>query len=495
MNSLKNAPGINNYTNYQSPLSSAIGNHLTNCLLILLASSCTAWAASGADIDGSGKVDFNDLEIMQYYWLDAGPVADIAGADGNSDGMVDGLDLTVLGGSWRQNSTETIAALVAEATEFSADRVWATHSTWPVLDYNTRYPKQTIYDSNFDNHYEKWEDKATGDWTSGFFPGCLWYMYDLTGDPNYKNAVETSWLPGLENVQYWEWHDAGFVMMSSYGNGYRLTGEPNYLPILLQTAQSHSTNYNSQIGCLGGERANNEFFTNIDHMPTIEILFWGAKNGGDPNWYDMALSHAYKASQDQVRGDGTTNHRLYYDLNDPCGETFRVVFNPGYSADSCWSRGQAWAVYGFAMTYRETGDPNMLATAQLVSDYFVDNLPADNVPYYDFEDPTIPNTIRDTSAASAAAAGLLELSTLVEDPNYQQKYFQAGKDILTSLCTRHSDAGYLAKDAVGDPLSPSILMRGYKKLNNGFKLYERGTSWGDYYFLEALVRYRDMLGK
>ena len=207
----------------------------------------------------------------------------------------------------------------------------------------------------------------------------------------------------------------------------------------------------------------------------------------------MAVDHAYKTAQNHVRGDGTTNHRLYYDLSDSTGETFRTSFNPGYSADSCWSRGQGWAVYGFTYCYRETGDPNFLATAKLVSDYFVDNLPADNVPYYDFMDPTIPNTIRDSSAASVAAAGLLELSTLVSEPNLQQKYFQAGKDILTSLCTRHSDSGYLAKDAVGDPLSVSILMRGYKKLNSGFKLYERGTSWGDYYFLEALKRYKDML--
>ena len=140
-------------------------------------------------------------------------------------------------------------------------------------------------------------------------------------------------------------------------------------------------------------------------------------------------------------------------------------------------------------------DVKIFFAAQLVSDYFVDNLPADFVPFYDFMDPNIPNTIRDTSAASVAASGLLELSTLVEDPNYQQKYFQAAKNILTSLCTRDSNGGYLAKDAVGDPLSPSIMMRGYKGVNSSpDKLYERGTSWGDYYFLEALKRYKDMVG-
>jgi len=474
MNSLKNPSRINSL----------------NYLLILLVFSCTAWAGSSADIDGSGRIDFNDFAIMGNYWYDSGPVADIGGVDGNSDGITDMLDIAVLGGSWLDDTNEVIAAKIAEATEFSADRVWATHATWSY--HNTRYPKQTIYDTNYDNHYEKWESVTNSDWTFGFFPGCLWHMYELTGDPNYKTAVEVDWLPGVETACIGG--DIGFKALTTFGNGYRITGDPNYKSIVLQAAADIALQFNTQVGCIG-KIIGDELFTVVDIMPQIEILFWGANNGGDPNLYDKAVSHAYKAAQNHVREDGTTNHRLYYDLTDPCGETFRVSFNPGYSADSCWSRGQAWAVYGFVMTYRETGDPNMLATAQLVSDYFVDNLPADFIPYYDFMDPTIPNTIRDSSAASIAAAGLLELSTLVEDPNYQQKYYQAAKNILTSLCTRHSDDGYLAKDAVGDPLSPSILMRGYKKLNSGYKLYERGTSWGDYYFLHALLRYRDMLGK
>jgi len=447
--------------------------------------------AAGVDIDGSGRVDFNDLAVMQKYWLESGPVADIWGADGNSDGVVDGLDFSLLGGSWLVNTSETIGALVAEAVEFSADQVWATHADW--TDYNVLYPKQTVYDSNYDNHYEIWEKQTPSDWTSGFFPGCMWYMYELTGDPNYKTAVEDFWLAGLESQQYGDGsHNIGYKMLAAYGNGYRLTGDPNYLPVLLQTAQSYSEQYIPTVGCILSRPKGypDKIFVTIDNMPTLEMLFWGAKNGGDPNWYDMAVSHAYKTAENHVREDGSTNHRLYYD---PCdGSVIGNEGGPGYSADSAWARGQGWAVYGFTMAYRETGEPNLLETAKLVSDYFVDNLPNDFVPFYDFMDPNIPNTIKDSSAASVAAAGLLELSTLVSDPNYQQKYFQAAKNILTSLCTRYSDSGYLAKDAVGDPLSPTILMRGYKQLNSGYKLYERGTSWGDYYFLEALMRYKAM---
>ena len=475
-------------------LKDIISNHLT--IFILLVFAGTVCGAASVDIDGSGVVDFNDLAIMQYYWLDAGPVADIWGADGNSDGVVDGLDFSVLGGSWLDDTSETIGALVAEAQEFSGQQLLATHAG--AASY-TSYPKMTEPETDPDNHYAVWQLKASSDWTSGFIPGCLWQMYELTGDPNYKDAAEL-WLVGLEGEKTTNaTHNIGFIMMSSYGNGYRLTGDANYKSILLTAAQTYSLRWSPIIDSLHsrGSMGSSTHLVSIDNMMSIEHLFWASKNGGDPNFYDMAVSHAYKTAENHVRADGSTNHRLYYDLTDPCGETFQVgsTFGPGYSADSSWSRGQGWAVYGFTMCYRETGDPNFLDTAKLVSDYFVDNLPADFVPYYDFNDPNIPNVIRDTSAASVAAAGLLELSTFVSDPNLQQKYFQAAKNILTSLSTRDSNGGYLAKDAVGDPLSPSIMMRGYKGVNSSpDKLYERGTSWGDYYFIEALVRYKNMVG-
>ncbi len=463
---------------------------------VLLVFVSTALGAASVDIDGSGVVDFNDLVIMQDYWLGPGPVADIGGADGNSDGIVNGQDFAVVGANWHTQTSEIIGGLVTEAFEFSGQQLMAIHTG---ASSYTDYPKQTVHDSNLDNHYEIWDLKSSSDWTSAFYPGCFWYMYEMTGDPNYMNAA-LLWIAGLEGEQYdMGSHNIGFKIPLSYGHGYRLTGNAAYLPILLQAAESYSTRFSTIIDCLHsrGNMGNSEYLVTIDNMMTLEFLFWAAENGGDPNLYDMAASHAYKTAENHVRADGSTNHRLYYDLSDPCGETFRLEsgYLPGYSADSSWSRGQGWALYGFTMCYRETGDPNFLDTAKLVSDYFVDNLPADFVPYYDFNDPNIPNVIRDTSAASVAAAGLLELSTLVSEPNYQQKYFQAAKNILTSLCTRDSDAGYLAKDAVGDPLSPSILMKGYKGVNSSpDKLYERGTSWGDYYFLEALKRYKDMLG-
>jgi len=463
----------------------------TTLILVGFATSSVCGAAT-ADIDGSGMVDFNDLAVIQGYWLGVGPPADIAGADGNSDGVVDGLDFAVLGQNWLDDTSETIAALVTEALEFSGQQLIAIHTS--VSSY-TDYPYATRDDDDADEEpYDYWELRASSDWTSGYYPGCLWYLYELTGDPNYKDAA-LLWIVGLEDEQYDTLsHNVGFKIPLSYGHGYRLTGDPNYLPILLQAAQSYSTRFSPVIGCFHswGEMSESEYMVTIDNTMTLEAMLWASKNGGNSAWYDMVISHAYKIIEGHVREDGTTNHRLYYDPDD--GHLIRISFKPGYSADSCWSRGQAWGLYGFTVCYRETGDPNFLDTAKSLSDYFVDNLPADNVPYYDFMDPNIPNTIKDSSAASVAASGLLELCGYVSEPALQQKYFQAAKDILKSLCTRYSNGGYLAKDAVGDPIGPSILMRGYKHLNAQNKLYERGTSWGDYYFIEALMRYKNMVG-
>ncbi len=461
-------------------------------LVLLTALGSSAFGIASADIDGSGKVDFNDLVVMQKYWLGAGPVADIGGADGNSDGVVDGLDFSVLGGSWHTTTSEVIGPMSTEGLGFSEQQAAATHTSWS--DFS-RYPYITKDDNNDGFHYDIWGTFDSSKWTSGFFPGCLWYMYELTGDPNYSTAAQT-WMVGLEGEQYnIDTHDVGFIMMPTYGLGYRLTGEPNYVPILIQTAESLATRYNPIVGCTRswswGKYSGSDIFpVIIDNMMNLEILFWASKNGGGQELYDIAISHAYKTIENHVRGDGTTNHIVIYD---PCdGSVIRTEGRPGYSADSCWSLGHTWGIYGFTMCYRETGDPNFLETAKSLSNYFVDNLPADFVPYYDFLDPNIPNVVKDSAAASVGAAGLLELSTLVSEPNLQQKYFQAAKDILTSLCRRYSDGGYLAKDALGDPIGPSILMRGYKYKGNLDERWERGVIWADYYFVEALMRYKAM---
>jgi hypothetical protein len=190
----------------------------------------------------------------------------------------------------------------------------------------------------------------------------------------------------------------------------------------------------------------------------------------------MAVSHALNTREQHVRADGSTYHLVNYDPATGAVQSKGTV--QGYSAESTWSRGQAWAVYGFTMAYRETGDPRFLETARATADYFIGHLPADHVPPWDFQAPPVPTPPRDSSAAAIAAAGLLELSRLEPDAGRRQHYFATAQSILLSL----SSPAYLAE---GTP-SQSVLLHGTRNKPSGS--YDTGLIWGDYYFLEALLR-------
>jgi unsaturated chondroitin disaccharide hydrolase len=365
---------------------------------------------------------------------------------------------------------EPLDGLAVHAREFAGDQLTATAgSIGPA-----QYPGYTNYS------YSSWDLTGYGGWTSGFFPGCLWYMYESTGNSSFLSWAQT-WTAGLQNEQYDTGkHDTGHIILTSYGNGYRLTGNSSYKDVILRTAVSYASRFNPTVGCIRSWNGN-PFTVIIDNMVTLELLFWAAKNGGPSNYYDMALSHAYKTLANHVRADGSTHHIVYYDT--ATGQVSGYNAGQGKSVDSCWSRGLAWGLTGFTIVYRETNDPNMLAAAKKLADYFVDHLPADGIPYSDFDDPS---GAKDSSAAAIAASGLLELSTLAGDPDYRLKYYNCAKNILVSLCSKISDGGYLAENASGTPLSPAVLMRACRAYSEHAEL---SAIFGDYYLLEALKRY------
>ena len=212
-------------------------------------------------------------------------------------------------------------------------------------------------------------------------------------------------------------------------------------------------------------------------MINLELLFWSAKNGGPSTHKNMAISHALKASQDFVRADGSTYHLVTY--NQDTGAIISKSTIQGLNAESTWSRGQAWAVYGFTTAYRETGDSRFLDTARKVSDYFINRLPQDYIPYWDFELPDTTGQPRDSSAASAAASGLLQLSRLETDNTRKTTYLNAAKNILNSL----SSSSYMAEGTT----NKAVLLHGTYSKPGG--KYDTGLIWGDYYFLEAMLRY------
>jgi unsaturated chondroitin disaccharide hydrolase len=325
-----------------------------------------------------------------------------------------------------------------------------------------------------------WNTTSASGWTSGFYPGELWQMYRYTGDTSYSTAGAAR-TAGLESQKYNSGtHDVGFMIFNSFGQGYKLTNNSSYKDVILTTADTLSTRYSPVVGAIQswGDRTTGAYQVIIDNMMNLEILFWAAKHGGDPSLYDIAVQHALTTRAQHVRDDGGTYHVVEFDRT--TGEVIAKYTAQGYSNDSTWSRGQAWGLYGFTMTYRETGDTRFLETAQLLADYFIDHLTDSGVPYYDFDDPANPPPY-DTAAAAIASSGLLELINYVDAAD-RQRYFAAAQQMLLAL----SGPGLLSDGSTFQ----SILLQG--TVGKGGSNHV-GTSYGDYYYLEALGRYDAVL--
>jgi hypothetical protein len=322
-------------------------------------------------------------------------------------------------------------------------------------------------------------------WASGFLPGSLWYLYEQTGDANFRGWAE-SWMQGIAPMQYrTEVDDVGFMVNPSFGNGYRITGNADWRAVLLQTAGSFSTRYNAAAHVLStwGAVSNAPVEVFLDTLMNLAILWRAYDLGGNTNLFTYAYSHAEQTMLNHVRPDGSTFHIVDYDPNTGA-VLFRGTF-AGASDSSTWARGQAWGIYGFAMAYGETGDARFLMTAQRLADYYLANVPADYVPYWDFQAPGIPNAPRDSSAASITLAGLLQLTQVVTNLADSARYWQSAYQILASL----QSTNYLAE---GTP-SSGILLHGTGEPPQ-FSGAEVNVSliYGDYYLIEALHRYSDL---
>ena len=311
-------------------------------------------------------------------------------------------------------------------------------------------------------------------WTQGFFPGANWYLYDLTGDPIAKSRADR-WTRSLEAQKTnSSTHDLGFKLFLSFGHAYKSTGDPYYKDVLLTAAASLASRYDPAVGaiiCCDWNPAWHRPVV-IDTMVNLELLAWGSQNGGPREWRDMAVNHALKTLADLVRPDGSTTHVVDYAAD---GAVLWRGTLQGYSDASTWTRGQAWAIYGYTMLYRYTSDPRMLDAARKVTDSYLKRLGADPVPNWDFDAPSLH---KDSSAAAAVASALFELSGFVAAPD-QQRYLQAATSMLDALASSQ----YLAKGTA----SQAILLHGVGNLPAGHAV-DVGLTYGDYYFLEAIAR-------
>ena len=277
------------------------------------------------------------------------------------------------------------------------------------IDY-TMMPRNVMADE----HHWNCRKATKEEWCAGFWPGVLWYDYEYTQDKNILEEAEkfTASLEFLSRIPAYD-HDLGFLVFCSYGNGYRLTKNPAYKQVILDTADSLATLFNPVVGTMLSwprevEPRNWPHNTIMDNMINLEMLFWAAKNGGNPYLYDIAVSHADKTMKCQFRPDYTSYHVAVYDTI--TGNLIKGVTHQGYADSTMWARGQAWAIYGYTVVYRETKDPKYLDFVQKVADVYLERLPEDKVPYWDFSAPGIPDVPRDASVLSLKLVTVLLVS-------------------------------------------------------------------------------------
>jgi unsaturated chondroitin disaccharide hydrolase len=323
----------------------------------------------------------------------------------------------------------------------------------------------------------EWEYTDPSVWTSGFYPGCLWLSYKLLPDSNILKAA-IKFTEGLTEQQYnKETHDIGFMILSSFGNGYKILNKPDYKEIILESAKSLSTRFNKKAGCI--QSWNGEFQVIMDNMMNLELLFWAAKNGGGKNFYDIAVTHAYTTIKNHLRSDGSSFHVVVFDTS--TGKVIEKRTHQGYSDSSSWARGQAWGIYGFTMCYRETYDTSFLNTAVKMAEYFINNLPEDYIPYWDLQLPAdSEKKIKDASAAAIALSALLELRNYIDN---KTKYDKTINNILHCLTS-----SYLSEGTNSDGM---LLHCAYNVNSSNPFDWDASTVWGDYYFLESLLRYKE----
>jgi unsaturated chondroitin disaccharide hydrolase len=322
-------------------------------------------------------------------------------------------------------------------------------------------------------------------WITGFFPGAMWLIYQYSGDTNYRTWAE-EWMGAIAPEQYsTNTDDVGFMINTSYGNAYRLTGNPAYKAVVLQAAQSFSNRFNAAVGCLADDTflSPPQFQVVIDVMMNTELLYNAHDLGGSSNLYNDALSHAGRTITNQIRADGSTYQEVIY--NSYTGAVISLGNRSTIPALDTWARGHAWGIHAFTMVFQQTGDPRFLGAAEQTADFYIKQVPSDYVPYWYFQTNGSPPDppLRDSSAASITLSGLVQLSQLETNATNAGKFWQEALNIFRSL----SSTNYLAEGTE----SSGILLHG----DSTDTPTDCSLIYGDYYFIEALTRLNQLYGQ
>jgi unsaturated chondroitin disaccharide hydrolase len=356
--------------------------------------------------------------------------------------------------------------------------------------FDASQPERKAYPT--DAKGAEWTTVDPSDWVSGFYPGALWYVYEHAKSEKWPDAESwrkraESWTAGLEAQQFNDkHHDTGFMIFDSYGNGNRITGNPTYPPVIIQTAKTLASRYREETGMIrswGKKDDKKDFTVIIDNMMNLELLMWASEHGGE-DLRKIAISHADRTRELFFRPDGSLYHVVQLDPAD--GKVRRKRTQQGKADESAWSRGQTWAIYGFTYMHEATGDPKYLESALKAADYYLAHLPEDQIPPSDFNSELQGLEFKDSSAATVAAAGLLRLYPLLKSPELQARYLKAATASLCALTAppyfsegddKASLVAYAARNYHADP---------------NHKLTNTSLIWSDYYLLQALLRYQQI---
>jgi len=346
----------------------------------------------------------------------------------------------------------------------------------------------TLIPRSIANGKTGWRLVSYRDWTSGFWPGILWYTYEYSKDSKWKEEADrfSKALFSLVDTAA-EGHDMGFQVFCSVGNGYRLTQDTVYKTIILRAADTLSRLFNPKVGTIlswpnngaGGTDWPLRHNTIIDNMMNLELLFWASKNGGRKDLYDIARKHAETTMHNHFREDYSAYHVVIYDT--ATGRKVKGITHQGYSDSSMWARGQSWAIYGFTMVYRETKEKQFLEFVEKVADVYLKQLPDDLIPYWDFIAPGIPNAPKDASAAAITASALLELSTFISNAGKANDYRSKAEKMLASLSASYQSGN----------VNTAFLLHstGHKPRNSEV---DASIIYADYYYIEALLRLKKL---
>ena len=358
-------------------------------------------------------------------------------------------------------------------------------------ELESRYNKLLLYklDSmafprSYSHENKQIKKVPSKDWTSGFFAGNLWQIYELTGNEAYKKRAQ-QWTAFIEKEKLNDkTHDMGFKVFCSFGNGLNIDSDnQDYKDIIVESAKTLSTRFDESIGSIRSWDFNKDvwqFPVIIDNMMNLELLFEATKISGDSTFHKLAVKHANTTLKNHFRPDGSTWHVVDYDTITK--QQRLKVTHQGIHDNSAWARGQGWAINGYTMVYRYTKDIQYLERAKATAKFFINhkNLPEDGIPYWDFDDPDIPNVSRDASAAAIVASGLVELYEYTKN----EDYLNYSKKVATNL----KSTNYILSKEIKIPF---ILDHSFGDWSKRAEMNEP-IVYGDYYFLETLIRLNDL---